>query len=78
MAYITIVINPDLDTINTLNGIVKPTKDRETVNSLVDYLTGLSAGVRPGAFYIVTTGTDPAVATDADPNSTKTTFNGLK
>lgn len=78
MAYITIVIKPDLDTIATLNSLVKQTKDRETLNSLIDYISGVSGGVKPSAFYVVTTGTDPAVATDGDAASTKSIFNGLK
>lgn len=71
---ITIIITPNLESIATLNDMVRATEARETVNLVTDYLAAFAGGVRNGTITIVTNNATPTVSTDGGV-STSTTFN---
>lgn len=71
---ITIIIEPTSDTIGTLNSSILPTKGRETLNSLINYLSAISGGAKQANITVVTNNTAPTVATDGGA-STSATFN---
>lgn len=74
---ITIVITVPAETIPTLNGRSKPTKARETCDSLSNMLAAIAGGVINAQVQVVTRATDPGVTTDGGTGSTSTTYNLL-
>ena len=71
---ITIVITAPMESIQTLNARSKPTKQRETCDTLANLLNAIAGGVVSATVQVVTRGTDPGVVVDATTGSTSTTY----